>query len=256
VAKSPQQADKPAPANERATIKIESRNDRSREQVLAEIFTQPQVLAARTIFELNRQQTDLDLTTLLAEINAQCRKASAGDLSRIEGMLLAQSLTLDALFNKLIARAMSNAEAGYLNASETYLRLALRAQSQARATGETLGVLKNPPGIAFVRQANIAHGPQQINNKNFETSTRARAQARGNLKIRQTNYWSKAMANGWAAERKARQAALIQGWKPWERSTGPKTTEGKTRVARNAYKGGIRVELRALARLLRSKCSL
>jgi hypothetical protein len=79
-------------------------------------------------------------------------------------MLVAQSLTLDALFNKLIARAMANSEAGYLNATETYLRLALRAQSQARATGETLGALKKPPGVAFVRQANIAHGPQQVNN--------------------------------------------------------------------------------------------
>jgi hypothetical protein len=34
------------------------------------------------------------------------------------------------------------------------------------------------------------------------------------------------MANGWTSERRARQAALIQCWKPWERSTGPKTLGG------------------------------
>ena len=41
-------------------------------------------------------------------------------------------------------------------------RLALKAQSQARATAETLGLLKNP--APYIRQANIAHGPQQVNN--------------------------------------------------------------------------------------------
>ena len=41
---------------------------------------------------------------------------------------------------------------------------ALKAQSQCRATLETLAAIKNPAPVAFVRQANIAHGPQQVNN--------------------------------------------------------------------------------------------
>jgi hypothetical protein len=49
--------------------------------------------------------------------------------------------------------------------------------------------------------------------------------------------------------------SLIQRWKPWERSTGPKTPEGKARVSRNAYKGGTRPLLRELARLLREQKS-
>ena len=40
-------------------------------------------------------------------------------------------------------------------------------------------------------------------------------------------------------------------WKPWEKSSGPKTPEGKAKVSQNAYKGGMRPELRALARTLR-----
>ena len=52
----------------------------------------------------------------------------------------------------------------YIGAAETYLKLALRAQSQCRATLETLATIKNPPTVAFVKQANIAHGPQQVNN--------------------------------------------------------------------------------------------
>jgi len=51
------------------------------------------------------------------------------------------------------------------------------------------------------------------------------------------------MANGWTPERRARQARLIHTWRPWERSTGPRTPEGKARVARNAYKGNKRGQL-------------
>jgi hypothetical protein len=54
-------------------------------------------------------------------------------------------------------------------------------------------------------------------------------------------------------EHRARQSAAIQQWRPWERSTGPKSEEGKARVSRNAYKGGRRAMLRELARLLRKQ---
>ena len=43
------------------------------------------------------------------------------------------------------------------------MRIALKAQSQCRATVETLATIKNPP-VVFARQANIAQGPQQVNN--------------------------------------------------------------------------------------------
>lgn len=65
------------------------------------------------------------------------------------------------------------------------------------------------------------------------------------------------MANGWTPERKQRQAALIRTWKPWEKSIGPKTIEGKAVVSRNAFKGGLaaRVQdlLRDMSRLLREQ---
>ncbi len=75
-------------------------------------------------------------------------------------MLTAQAHTLDAIFNYL-ARCAINAE--YMDNLERYLKLALRAQSQCRATWEALSTIKNAPTMGYVRQANIAHGPQQIN---------------------------------------------------------------------------------------------
>ena len=50
----------------------------------------------------------------------------------------------------------------------------------------------------------------------------------------------------WTIERRARQSAAIRQWRPWERSTGPRTSEGKGRVARNAWRGGRRAEFRQL----------
>ena len=43
------------------------------------------------------------------------------------------------------------------------MRMALRAQSQCRATLETLATIKNPP-IVYAKQANFAAGHQQVNN--------------------------------------------------------------------------------------------
>jgi len=58
------------------------------------------------------------------------------------------------------------------------------------------------------------------------------------------------MGNCWAAERRQKQAEAIRRWCPWPHSTGPRTAEGKARVARNAYRGGERPYLRGLAQQL------
>jgi hypothetical protein len=52
----------------------------------------------------------------------------------------------------------------YLSGMDPMLRLALKAQSQCRATLETLANIKSPP-VVFARQANINNGgQQQVNN--------------------------------------------------------------------------------------------
>jgi len=63
------------------------------------------------------------------------------------------------------------------------------------------------------------------------------------------------MPNGWTDERKAKQAEAIRRWKPWERSTGPRTVGGKAASSRNAFKGRRSrwAMLRELGRLLREQ---
>ena len=62
------------------------------------------------------------------------------------------------------------------------------------------------------------------------------------------------MTNGWTPERRARQQAkLIQQWRPWESSTGPKTPAGKEKISQNAFKGGAWKQLRELVKALREQ---
>jgi hypothetical protein len=81
---------------------------------------------------------------------------------RVEAVLAAQVVALNVIFGELARRAAIRMEE-HLDAMDRYLRLAMKAQSQCRATVETLAALKNPP-IVYARQANVTTGPQQINN--------------------------------------------------------------------------------------------
>jgi hypothetical protein len=58
------------------------------------------------------------------------------------------------------------------------------------------------------------------------------------------------MVNGWTPERRAKQAELIRQWMPWKQSTGPKSVEGKERVAKNAWTGGHRQKMRELTKMV------
>ena len=55
------------------------------------------------------------------------------------------------------------------------------------------------------------------------------------------------------AEHRRLRAELIHKWKPWEKSTGPKSPAGKAKAAQNANRGATREMLRELQRALRSQ---
>lgn len=105
---------------------------------------------------------ELGITESVAVMAEQLNKVRSGDLSGGEGMLMAQAVALDSIFNELARRAALNM-GEHMQAMETYIRLALKAQSQCRTTLEALATIKNPP-VVFAKQANIANGPQQVNN--------------------------------------------------------------------------------------------
>jgi hypothetical protein len=137
----------------------ESRQDEA--SALTQTALRPTVQAAFTLHEYSNRDVNLDLPTLVDCLSEQAKAISSGDTTRAEAMLTAQAHTLDAIFNTLARRAIS---CKHMSNLDSYLKLALRAQSQCRATWEAVATIKNPPVVGYVRQANIAHGPQQVNN--------------------------------------------------------------------------------------------
>jgi hypothetical protein len=154
----------PTTKEDSKALNVVRRPDETPADGLAHTALRPTVQAAITLMEYNKSFGELSINTLVDDLGKQCRSASSGDLSRAEALLTVQAHTLDAIFNNLARRAAMNM-GEYINAAETYMRLALKAQSQCCRTLETLAAIKHPPAsVAFVRQANIAHGPQQVNN--------------------------------------------------------------------------------------------
>ena len=51
-------------------------------------------------------------------------------------------------------------------------------------------------------------------------------------------------------EHREMRSEMIHQWKPWLKSTGAKTKEGKAVSSMNAYKGGVRQKQRELNRQL------
>jgi hypothetical protein len=119
-----------------------------------------------------------DMAALIDGLRATFDTVKDGDLSRLEQMLIGQATALQSIFTSLARRAQS---AEYQKNFESFLALALKAQAQSRATIQAVVELKYPKQVAFVKQANISHGPQQVNNgPGLSSSTRAHAHAEEN----------------------------------------------------------------------------
>ena len=57
-------------------------------------------------------------------------------------------------------------------------------------------------------------------------------------------------------EHRAMRAAQIRVSKPWLRSTGPKSLEGKAKSSRNAYKGGLKGLMLMITKELKDHLSI
>ena len=108
-----------------------------------------------------------DLTECMNVIVGTVGEVQAGDLRAGEALLTGQAVALNAIFTELARRSALNM-GEHLGAAESYMRLALKAQNQCRATIETLAAMKNPP-VVFARQANINNGGQQQVNNGAQT---------------------------------------------------------------------------------------
>jgi hypothetical protein len=126
------------------------------------MLTAPEVAAYRVIGATQPKHLadEIDVPGLLATLRDHAKAVSSGDLSRVEALLTNQADALQSLFVGLTERSLRQEYHAHV---ESFLRLALKAQSQCRTTLETLVNIKNPP-LVYAHQANVTTGPQQVNN--------------------------------------------------------------------------------------------
>ena len=137
---------------------------RTHDQLMAQVAADGIVVNARSLVVFGHGTFgELSLTDCANVLKNTAQGLNDGDLSAAVTMLSSQAVALNAMFGELARRSALNM-GEYLDASERYMRLALKAQGQCRATLETLAAIKNPP-VVFARQANINNGgQQQVNN--------------------------------------------------------------------------------------------
>jgi hypothetical protein len=156
--------DKAKPVNRNA-VELVALPSETPARTVARCVLDPATTAAGTLNRLYRTVSqEGNVNGYIAELQHQAHAVNAGDLSRPEAMLTTQAQSLDGLFHSLTNWALNHVkEGGNAAYFETCMRLALKAQSQSRATVETLAAIKNPP-VVYARQANFAAGHQQVNN--------------------------------------------------------------------------------------------
>lgn len=142
---------------------VDKQPEKDKKQLHADMAVHPALMGAVVVQQFGKSHIGpLEISETLEAVLETTRKVKKGDMSGPEAMLVSQASALNSIFTELARRAGVNM-GEYMGAMESYLRLALKAQAQCRATIETLAEMKNPP-LVIARQANISNGPQQVNN--------------------------------------------------------------------------------------------
>ena len=148
-----------APKDERASKAL-------RAKVIGQMLTDTALNNALVASQFSEKKLALDgsvdFTGVADAITVEIEKIQSNDLSGVEAMLIAQAIGLQNLYTQMVTRA---AKSGTAEALNTLGALGLRAQSQSRATLQTLIDLKQPRvTTVFAKSANVANGgPQQVN---------------------------------------------------------------------------------------------
>jgi hypothetical protein len=134
---------------------------KSNERQIADLVYGPEFRAICGGESFNKNiREGLGLNDIISTLRESVAEVKAGKMDRVEATLITQANTLDLVFNSLLRRAACQE---MLPQYETFMRLALKAQSQCRTTLETLAEIKNPKPMAFIKQQNMA-AVQQVNN--------------------------------------------------------------------------------------------
>lgn len=148
-------------ASKNLVLVVEGDDSHSRTHAKAALSPALNAAIATHSYQRNLLGDEVALTDLANVLKEQAKQVQDGDLSGLESMLVGQATALQTIFTSLVRRAQIQTHQKHL---EAFLSLGLKAQAQSRATILALAELKYPRQVAFVKQTNVAHGPQQVNN--------------------------------------------------------------------------------------------
>ena len=155
------------PANGEKPLEIGVNEIQDRDIARAKDYLGPHLMNANAARHFGKGSfgSDIDLFSFAAALVESANLIVSDDPQEMERVLISQSIVLNVMFGELSRRSAENLNGGseYRSAAESYFKMALKAQNQCRMTLETLGNIKNPP-VVYAKQANIASGPQQVNN--------------------------------------------------------------------------------------------
>ena len=143
------------------TVYLQGDPKKSNERQITDLVYSPEFRAVCGGESFNKNiREGLTLNDIISTLRESVAEIKAGKMDQVEATLITQANTLDLVFNSLLRRAACQE---MLPQYETFMRLALKAQSQCRTTLETLAEIKNPKPTAFIKQQNMA-AVQQVNN--------------------------------------------------------------------------------------------
>src|SRR4051812_40701870 len=122
------QAAAPAAPTKSRTLQVADDGGSEDKRIARQAFD-PTIINTITAMEYSKGLfSDLSLTDCVDAMRGQVKAINDGNLSNMEAALVAQAKALDAMFNSLARRAIANMGGGHMQAADTYMRLALKAQ--------------------------------------------------------------------------------------------------------------------------------
>lgn len=141
-------------------------NETSRQAIARKLtgpFTRHGLVAAEACVRITEgwaAENTPGLVEYAREIKERADKAATGDLEASSALLMAQALSLDSIFSEYARIALVNVSK-HMDASERYMRLALKAQANSRTTLEALAKL-HQPREQTVRHVHVNEGGQAV----------------------------------------------------------------------------------------------
>ncbi|WP_123906238.1 hypothetical protein [Sphingorhabdus sp. YGSMI21] len=132
--------EKAKPKDGATTLKISVEKGKSESRQMAEVAMRPMIRNGFIVGSLGSKYfsgEQPDLTETVDIMAEACAKVRTNDLSDQRDILTSQAMALDAIFTAMVLRSENNLK-DYFDASQRFMRMAMKAQAQCRTTIEAL----------------------------------------------------------------------------------------------------------------------